>query len=102
MTLEQFMEALQDLGDRVDSGCDDGHCHRYASRWEIVDGEWSIQIAPRYPSAVVSVDVRGREVHAVRLDGRLTAHEALPLDQLLVCIKVHVWNRPGRPDGVGR
>ena len=96
MTLEEFMEALQDLGDLIDSGCNDDHCDRYASRWDISGGEWSIQIAPRYPSAVASVDVRDRKVHAVRLDGRLTAHDAMPLDELFGRIKARVYRRVGR------
>lgn len=96
MTTDEFMEALQDLGDRVDSGCDCDHCDRYASRWEISDGEWSIDIAPCSSSAVVSVDVRDRKVHAVRLGGRLTAHEAMPLDELFARIKAHVYRRAGR------
>jgi len=96
MTLEEFMEALQDLADLIDGWRDDDHCDRRASRWEISDGEWSIQIAPRYPSAVASVDVRDREVRAVRLDGRLTAHEGMTLDELFGRIKAHVYRRAGR------
>lgn len=37
VTLGEFMEALQDLADLIDSGCDDAYCHRYASRWDIAD-----------------------------------------------------------------
>ena len=99
MTIEEFMEALQDLGDLIDGGCDNDHCDRYASRWDISGGEWSIQIAPRFPYAVATVDVRDLEVIAVRLDGRLTAYAAMPLDQLFARVKAHVYRRAGRPHG---
>lgn len=93
MTLEEFMESLQDYGDEIrEHWCD--CCGGYASRWEISDGEWSHSIG--WPTELSTVTVADGAVSSVCLDERGIDHSGIPLDKLLARVRRHVDRRLGR------
>lgn len=91
MTIEEFMEALQDYGDEIrEEWCD--CCGGYATRWEISGGEWSHSIG--WPEVLSTVTVADGAVSSACLDERRIDH-AIPLDKLLARIRRHVDRRLG-------